>query len=118
MLDRWLARHMDDAHLNDSEVAAAIGSDATTVSRWRRGIKLPERQFIIALARLFKVSPLTILQMTDPNEVEALARDPARQQELVDLLADLPEMGEIAARLAKMTPEKRAAWLLVLRNAE
>lgn len=116
MFDRWLARHMEDRNVTDVQVGEAVGVDATTVSRWRRGLKLPDRPFIIPLARLFRVSPLTILRLTDPDELADLARDPARQQELTDLLADAPEMSEILARLARMTPEKRAAWLLLLRS--
>lgn len=118
MFDRWLTRHMLDAGLTDVLVAETVGADATTVSRWRRGIKLPDRQFIIPLAKLFQVSPLTILQLTDPDDLAAMMNDPARQQEAAELLLAVPEMGEVAARLAKLTPEKRAAWLLLLRNAE
>lgn len=114
MFDRWLDGHMAAAGLNDEKVAAAVGADATTVSRWRRGLKLPDRQFLLPLAKLFNTSPTTILYLTEREAFEALVNDPQRQQELLETLAAVPEMNEVAARLARMTPEKRAAWLKVL----
>jgi len=114
MFDRWLDQHMRDASLDDADVARAVDADATTVSRWRRGIKMPDRKYILALARLFRTSPQTILLLTDPQEFEALANDPARQQEYIETIAAVPEMREVAARLAKMSPKKRAAWILTL----
>lgn len=56
------------------EVATAIGVHANAVSRWESGESEPTASNLIALCRLYKVTPEYLLEMTDKPDGVAVAK--------------------------------------------
>lgn len=112
--DLWLRRRMaehEGTGINARDLGKAIGANEATVGRWIDGDKQPSRRYVLKLAQFFRVSPATILRQTDPEEFAALARDLVAQE------AEMNEIDrEVAAALQKLSPERRAAFLLLLRE--
>src|SRR5689334_37987 len=61
----WLARKKKDFKLTNKQIAAAVDVTPSAVGRWIKGERQPERTQVARLAILFKVSPVTILRMTE-----------------------------------------------------
>jgi transcriptional regulator with XRE-family HTH domain len=114
MFDLWLRRRMAGAGVDNKALAKALKVEPATVGRWLSEGRKPSRKILLRLAKFFKVSPATILKLTDPDEFFDLATDEGRQEELNNLLADVPEMREVAEKLRRLSPERRAAWLMLL----
>lgn len=112
----WLNRRMAEHGYTNEGVAEGIGVHASTVQRWRRGEMLPDRRQVSTLAKFFRVSPVTILKLTDPDVLFEIETDAGRQEELLSLLAAVPEIKDFVENLRRLSPEKRAAWLLILRD--
>jgi len=119
LFDVWLRRKMGDAGLSPAQVAKAVHVAEGTVSRWLHEGRIPERKQVAALSVMFNVSPSTILRVTDPAEFKAaLTLVEARQPDEIDVLAQVPELRELMGDLAKLSPEKRAAIVMLARDSE
>ena len=88
----------------------------STPARWARGESLPTREHVAGLALLFKVSPTTILRMTDNAALQEETHNEEGQQAIAALLAHVPELGEFVQLIWKLPPEKRAALILIARS--
>ncbi len=64
-----------------------------------------------AAGYFFKVSPATILRQTDPEKFLALSRDALAQEIGLNELEK-----EVAEALRRLSPKRRAAFLLLLQN--
>jgi transcriptional regulator with XRE-family HTH domain len=118
VFDIWLRRKMAERRLGNDALAKELRIHPTTVGRWLEEGAYPNRKQVVKLAAFFKVSPVTILQLTDPDEYTSFVNDPVRQQDEIDALSGIPEMRGVAARLRRMTPQKRAAWLALINGDE
>ncbi len=116
LFEVWLNRRIAEHDYTNESVAAGVGVNASTVQRWRKGEMLPDRRQVSTLAKFFKVSPVTILKLTDPDVLFNLETDAGRQEELLSLLADVPEIRAFVDNLRRLSPDRRAAWLLILQD--
>lgn len=110
----WLRRRMSEYEgvgVDVKEFAQRIGKDPVTVGRWLAGDVLPNREAVLKIAQFFHTSPATILRQTDPEEFMKLTQDEARQTVEADALVE-----EVARLLRSMSPERRAAWLMLMRT--
>jgi len=114
MFDVWLRGEMKARRISNKRLAKALEVDPVTVGRWLDGSTLPERKQVAKLCDFFKVSPVAILKLTDPDELYDFAADGSRQQEATDLLAQIPEMVGATQKLKRMSPKKRAAMLMLI----
>lgn len=118
LFDVWLRRKMEGFQptaLTAKQVAKAVGVTEGTVSRWLKEGRKPERKQIVPLSRLFRVSPTVILKVTDPDEFTQTLKDiEGRQPDEIDVLAQVPELRAFMVNLANMTPEKRAAIVMLV----
>lgn len=112
--DVWLQRRMaehEGTGINARDLGKAIGANEAIVGRWVDGDKQPSRKYVLKLAKFFRVSPSTILRQTDPDDFAALSHDLVAQE------VEMNELDrEVAARLQNLDPERRAAFLLLLRE--
>jgi transcriptional regulator with XRE-family HTH domain len=118
MFNLWLRRRMAARGVDSRALAKMLNVEPATVGRWLHEGRLPDRKNVLRLARYFGVAAATILKLTDPEEFFDLATDEGRQEELTNLLADVPEMREVADKLKRLSPERRAAWLMLLNGEE
>lgn len=114
----WLDSRMKDRGLRREEVAVACDVDVSAVGRWLRGERLPERAQVVALALLFKVSPVTILMKTDKDRLLETIEDVRRQQSNEELLAYAPEVVDLLEVLGRLPPDKKAAIILLAKSAD
>lgn len=114
----WLEARMKDRGLKREEVATACDVDVSAVGRWLRGERLPERAQVVALALLFKVSPVTILMKTDKEKLLETIEDVKRQQSNEELLAYAPEVAELLEVVQRLPPDKRAAIILLAKSVD
>lgn len=113
----WLAGKKAAFHLSNKAIGDSVGVTPSAVSRWLDGKRLPERQHVGGLALLFRVSPVMILRMIDKKDLDEEVSQVERQQNMAELLAYVPELGEFVELLWRMAPEKRAALILLARSA-
>lgn len=114
MLDVWLKRRMASHGYKAKYVADQVGVDEGTVSRWVKGDTKPERIQVIRLSRLFRVSPATILKLTDPNELAAKTAEAEQLGTEADVLITVPEVREFVTLFLRLSPSRRAAILLLM----
>ena len=112
--DDWLKAKKENLGLTNADIAHELRVAESTVGKWVNGTSLPERAQVIGLSRLFRVSPTTILRMTDNGALLDEVRN-GESQELAQLLASVPELQQFYALLAALPPEKRAALILLAR---
>jgi len=115
MFDNWLAGKMRVRGWADKDAAQALEVDVSTIGRWLKGASLPERRQVAKLCDVFKVSPITILRMTDPDVLLAETEKAARQDSRAAILAQIPDVADAVDALVRMSPERRAAMLMLLR---
>ncbi len=115
MFDAWLDGKMRARGWADKDAAKALEVDVSTIGRWLNGASLPERRQVAKLCDVFKVSPVTILRLTDPDVLLAETEKAARQDNRAMILAQIPDVSEAVDALLRMSPEARAAMLLLLR---
>ncbi len=115
--DVWLARKKKEHKLTNKEIAAACEVHPTAVGRWLKGERLPERAQVVSLSLLFKVSPMSILWMTDRKQLQELTATTATQSK-AEILESAPELSDHIDRLWKMTPRRRAAFMDLARGDE
>lgn len=122
LFDVWLRRKMagfTPKALTPVEVAKAVDVSEGTVSRWLNEGRIPERKQVAALSILFGVSPSDILKVTDPDEFKVtLKKIEGRQPDEIDVLAQVPELRALMGDLARLSPEKRAAIVMLARDSE
>lgn len=119
LFDVWLRRKMGDAQLSQAQVAKAVDVNEGTVSRWLNEGYLPERKQVASLSILFHVSPVDILRVTDPQEFTQTVKEiEGRQPDEIDVLAQEPEIRKLMGDLARLTPEKRAALVMLARDPD
>lgn len=121
VFDVWLRRKMADFKpepLTPAQVAKAVDVTEGTVSRWLNEGRKPERKQVAALSVLFGVTPAVILKTTDPEEfTQTLKLVEARQPDEIDVLAQVPELRELMRDIANMSPERRAAIVMLARES-
>jgi len=115
MFDNWLAGKMRVRGWADKDAAKALEVDVSTIGRWLKGASLPERRQVAKLCDVFKVSPITILRMTDPDVLLAETEKAVRQDSRAAILAQIPDVADAVDALVRMSPERRAAMLMLLR---
>lgn len=115
MFNDWLDGKMRARGWADKDAAKALEVDVSTIGRWLKGASLPERRQIAKICDVFKVSPMTILRMTDPDVLLAETEKAARQDNREAILAQIPDVAEAVDALLRMPPERRAAMLMLLR---
>ena len=113
----WLAGKKRERGLSNKAIAEAVGVTSSTVGRWLKGERVPGRAQVGGLALLFQVSPVTILRMIDKKALDEEVSQVERQQSLAELLAYVPELGDFVELMWRMTPERRAAIILLARSA-
>lgn len=112
----WLRDKKKEFNLSNQQIADACEVSASAVGRWMNGSRLPDRPQVAKLAMLFKVSPTTIMRMTDNGALQEEVVNTARQQSKAELLAYVPEIGEFGDLLMQMSVEDRAAFILLARS--
>lgn len=118
MFNNWFEGKMRDRGWADKDAARALEVDVSTVGRWLKGSALPERKQIARICKEFGVSPVTILRLTDPDVLIDETLKAERQDSRAAILAQIPDVAEAVDALQKMTPERRAAMLMLLRGSE
>ena len=122
LFDVWLRRKMTNfklGPLTPAQLAKEIDVSEGTVSRWLNEGRKPERQQVASLCIFFQVSPVDILKVTDPEEFkQTLKVVGERQPDEIDVLAQVPEIRELMGDLARLSPEKRAAIVMLARDSE
>jgi transcriptional regulator with XRE-family HTH domain len=119
LFDVWLRRKLARTGLLPSDVAARVGIDEGTVSRWLNEGRMPERRQVAALSVALDVSPADILQVTDPAEFTATVKQiEGRQPDEIDVLAQEPELREFLEDLRRLSPKRRAAILMLARDPD
>src|SRR5262249_55877342 len=119
LFDVWLRKKMATTGMTPAQVAAGAKVEEGTVSRWLNEGRLPERKQVAALSVLFGVSPADIFMATDPDEfVKTLKMVEERQPDEIDVLAQIPEIRQLMGDLARLTPKKRAALVMLAQESE
>lgn len=119
VFDVWLRRKMAEFSFTPAQVAKSVDVSEGTVSRWLNEGRKPERKQVAALSILFGVSPADILKVTDPEEfVQTVKAIEGRQPDEIDVLAQVPELRGLMKDLAEMTPERRAAIVMLARESK
>lgn len=114
----WLGQKKGEFRLSNKKIADAVEVDQSAVARWLRADRLPERAQVVALATLFKVSPLRILWLTDRQALMDEIGIVERQQSMAELLAHVPELADDIELLLRLPPKRRAALILLAKSAE
>jgi len=112
----WLATKKKELKLSNRKIAKACEVSESAVGRWLRGERLPERRQVALLSKLFKVSPATILWMTDKEALEDEVKNHMSQEEIASLLAHVPEAEEFYRIVAGLSVDKRAALIVIARG--
>jgi transcriptional regulator with XRE-family HTH domain len=118
MFNTWLEGKMRDLVWTDKDAAKALDVDVSTIGRWLKGTRMPERKQVARICDVFKVSPVMILRWTDPEILLKETQEAERQNNRADILAQIPAVAEAVDALQRMTPERRAAMLMLLRGSE
>lgn len=114
----WLATKKKEAKLSNRKIAAACEVSESAVGRWLRGERLPERRQVALLSKLFKVSPATILWMTDREALGEEIKNHMSQDEIISLLTHVPEAEEFYRIVAGLAVDKRAALIVIARGLQ
>ncbi len=117
MFNTWLDAKMKDRGWEDKDAAKALEVDVSTIGRWLKGSSLPERKQVARICHVFSVSPVMILRWTDPEILLKETKKAARQNNRADILAQIPDVADAVDALMRMSPEQRAAMLLVLKGS-
>lgn len=112
----WLAGKKAEFKLSNKKIAQACEVTDSAVGRWLRGERLPERRQVALLAKLFRVSPTRILWMTDREALQDEIENGMSQQDIMSLLAHVPEAEEFYRILTGLSVEKRAALIVIARG--
>lgn len=118
MFNNWLEGKMKDRGWEDKDAAKALDVDVSTIGRWVKGASLPERKQVAKICDVFQVSPVMILRWTDPDILLTETKKAERQDNRVAILAQIPDVADAVDALQRMTPERRAAMLILLRGSE
>ena len=111
----WLATKKAERKLSNKQIANACEVSPSAVGKWINTGRLPERRQVAHLSKLFRVSPVTILWMTDREALLEEITNGTSQQDLASLLAHVPEAEEFYRILATLPVDKRAALILIAR---
>jgi hypothetical protein len=123
-LQEWMATHRkpDGKKWEAVDIAKALDLREGTVSRWLNGKRKPSRTQVARLSVFCQVSPMTILRITDPEEFAGTVQEALHQHneaeiadDISEVLAQVPELRKYLGNLARMTPEKRAAIMMLAR---
>ncbi len=114
----WYTTILELHQRTKEATAAALEVDVSTIGRWLKGVSLPERRQVAKICDVFQVSPVMILRWTDPEILLAETAKEARQNNRADILAQIPDVQEAVDALQRMTPERRAAMLMLLKGTE
>ncbi|UXS21213.1 helix-turn-helix domain-containing protein [Staphylococcus delphini] len=85
-----LERLMNKRDMSDSDLAALVDVNRTTVTRWRKGIRSPKLDKLPEIANVFGVEPLDLISESNNQEVIAKINDvssqltPPRQKRVLD----------------------------------
>lgn len=85
-----LERLMNKRDMSDSDLAALVDVNRTTVTRWRKGIRSPKLDKLPEIANVFGVEPLDLISESNIQEVIAKINDvssqltPPRQKRVLD----------------------------------
>ena len=112
----WLRAKKAEKKLSNAKIALACKVSGSAVGKWLKGERLPERAQVARLALLFGVSPTTIMRMTDRADLIEETNHVERQQSKAELLAYVPELGEMVDLMMGMNMEDRAAIILLVRS--
>jgi transcriptional regulator with XRE-family HTH domain len=112
----WLNGKKHELGLRNQDIAAACEVSISAVNRWLRGERLPERRQVALLSKLFRVSPATIIRMTDKEALLEEIANSTSQQELASLLAHVPEIEEFYRIITGLPVEERAALIVIARG--
>jgi transcriptional regulator with XRE-family HTH domain len=118
MFNTWLQGKMKVRGWEDKDAAKALEVDVSTIGRWLKGASLPERKQVARICDVFKVSPVMILRWTDPEILLQETKEAERQNNRAAILAQIPEVADAVDALQRMTPERRAAMLMLLKGSE
>jgi transcriptional regulator with XRE-family HTH domain len=99
-------------HRTSKEAAGALGVTEASVSRWLTGKRYPSAQALIAIDRLYGVSPREL--DGDPVDFAQKLAEPTRMQYAETMRQTVTEKGELtaadaAAASKKAAKEKQAA---------
>ncbi|NCJ14480.1 S24 family peptidase [Staphylococcus pseudintermedius] len=85
-----LERLMNKRDMSDSDLAALVDVNRTTVTRWRKGIRSPKLDKLPEIANVFGVEPLDLISESNNQEVIAKINNvssqltPPRQKRVLD----------------------------------
>ncbi|WP_438465276.1 helix-turn-helix domain-containing protein [Staphylococcus pseudintermedius] len=74
-----LERLMNKRDMSDSDLAALVDVNRTTVTRWRKGIRSPKLDKLPEIANVFGVEPLDLISESNIQEVIAKINDVSSQ---------------------------------------
>ncbi|HEC2181402.1 TPA: helix-turn-helix domain-containing protein [Staphylococcus delphini] len=89
-----LERLMNKRDMSDSDLAALVDVNRTTVTRWRKGIRSPKLDKLPEIANVFGVEPLDLISESNNQEVIAKINDvssqltPLRQKRVLDFATE------------------------------
>ncbi|MEJ7542624.1 helix-turn-helix domain-containing protein [Staphylococcus intermedius] len=89
-----LERLMNKRDMSDSDLAALVDVNRTTVTRWRKGIRSPKLDKLPEIANVFGVEPLDLISESNNQEVIAKINDvssqltPPRQKRVLDFATE------------------------------
>jgi plasmid maintenance system antidote protein VapI len=118
MFNTWFEGKLRGRHWDNKNAASALEVDVSTIGRWIDGSSVPERKQIARICKVFQASPLMILRWTDPEILLEEISAVERQDNTIDILAQVTEVAEAIEALQRMPPKRRAAMLLLLRGSE
>jgi transcriptional regulator with XRE-family HTH domain len=102
-------------HRSGKEAAVALGVTEASVSRWLTGKRYPSAEALIAMDRLYGVSPRQLDD--DPVEFAQALADPVRMQYAEAMRKQAAKKGEITAADAARESRKAQAKQQEIRDA-
>lgn len=90
VLGRWMAHMLASRNMNRTDLAERMGVDPSMVSKWLRGVRMPNVPHCQAIARAFGVPDYEVLRLADhvPEHLRQPTAHPERDRAhaLIDLM--------------------------------
>ncbi|UXU56542.1 helix-turn-helix domain-containing protein [Staphylococcus agnetis] len=109
-----LERLMNRKDMSDSDLAALVDVNRTTVTRWRKGIRSPKLDKLPEIANVFGVEPLDLISESNNQDIIVKINDvssqltPPRQQNVLNYAhGQLEEQNDEVNNIVHMTKLKR-----------
>lgn len=101
MLCKNIARLRKDKSMTQEELATALHVVRQTVSKWEKGLSVPDAEMLVSLSEVFEV-PVSELLGAAP---ESAAPEPSASEELLQRLSE--ELASVNAAFARSAQRRR-----------